>query len=190
MFSKRVIALPLLAGVLLSLPACGSDEPAAEAPAAVESAKPTLEPTPEPTLEPTPEATPEQVASVIAGQVGEWSEVIDGAFDCRWFGTIGTESLAEGLDAMTCYTREITMGLTAASAVEDLEALDVPVSMSDLVASTSSTLSAIADIDLESVCGPAMELPSDSKQCRNALGERNTQYTLLKNDLAAWGPYL
>lgn len=93
-------------------------------------------------------------------------------------------------DRLSCYTREVTIGLTAQTAIKDLDALALPPSLESLVVETKEELAAVAGIDLETKCGPAMEDFKPSHKCDLALGERYGEYLKLKTILDKWKPYL
>lgn len=157
------------------------------------AAQPTeVAPTPSASPVETPaEATESQVASVIAKHAPDWQETIDGAYDCRFTWVLGADSgdvLTDG-EAFVCMMQETTIGITAQTAVRDLEALSIPSSMEELVDETVSVLTLIGDTDLESLCGTA-DYPADTDECNGALSSRLTAYSLLEDALAAWSPYL
>lgn len=179
--------LALMAAVAVALAGCGGSEDtetAAESPTPSETTTTTATPIPTDT-----EATPEQVASVIAGQESDWRETIDGAGECRFLNVMG-EGPADELQLTTCYMGELTMGVSASGAIRELNSLDVPGSMSDLVEETVRILQAVADVDLEGACGPAFSTPVDTQECSDALGSRNVLYGLLGTTLDKWRPYL
>lgn len=136
------------------------------------------------------EATPEQVASVIAGKQADWREVIEQAGTCRMNWVMKSEDLAETLNRKSCYTREVTAGLTAQAAIRDLGRLTVPSSMTTLVDKTTAALQQVIDVDLESACGPASGEPSGTDECNKALGQRMWAYNSLGDALDMWAPYL
>lgn len=144
---------------------------------------------PSPTPTESPEATPEQLASVIAGKEAEWREVIDAALDCRFDWTLADPADAAEVNGITCYLRELTIGYTAATAIDDLANLTPPASMESLVTATNEALTTIRDIDLEAACGEPVSLPDRSEACTSALGLRSSAYTNLESVLDQWGPY-
>lgn len=93
-------------------------------------------------------------------------------------------------ERMTCYTREVTAGMTAQTALRELDELNVPESMSPLVAETQVALEDVADTDLESECGPPMSEIKESRRCDRALGSRMGAYQRLESVLDRWSPYL
>lgn len=179
----RHLALVAVAAAI-GLAGCGGSETtetAAESPTPSETTTTTA-----PTAT---QAAPEQVASVIAGHESDWRETIDGAGDCRILKAMASTTVDE-VSLMSCYTREVTMGITARNAIRDLNALDVPSSMAPLVEETTRALQAVADVDLEAACGPPMDRPNTTDECSLALGERFVLYGLLESALDKWRPYL
>lgn len=177
----RVAAIVLLMG--LSLTGCaGSGQeasPADSTPKAPETPRAT------PTA-----ATEAQVASVIAGYERGWRKVIKEAGGCRWDYTMKDPGALAKAKRMTCYMEEVTAGTTAANAIRDLDTLTIPDTMTSLVDETETALQAVADVDLESVCGPVMSEIKDSGKCNRALGTRFWAYSQLEQALDKWSPYL
>lgn len=171
--------------VVVSLAGCGSgSESTSSRPStSTTSATPTSAPTP--TL-----ATPEEVAVVIAGNQDDWREVIDGAGECRIRWVMAQDDPVESAQRLACYTREVTAGLTAQTALRDLEHLNAPPSMTTLVETTTEALQQMADVDLEAVCGPAPSEPNGTKLCNEAMGQRMWGYNRLEKALDMWTPYL
>lgn len=136
--------------------------------------------------------TPEEFASVVAANESDWREVIDGAFDCRYIWVFESDraDTVTQLDALSCYMREVTIGLTAQNAVEELDALVAPPEVFDLVAETTVALEEIVAVDLEAVCGHASGGRNDSAACTTAIGQRNLAYMSLEQALDGWRPYL
>lgn len=134
------------------------------------------------------EATPEQVASVLAEYDTDWREVIDGAIDCRFTWTLDDTATGQ-LEGMACYTREQTMGITSQLVVRDWGEMEIPASMTDLVADTVAMLGLISEVDLAAVCG-AEAVPAATQECTDALGSRNFAYSALGGQLDKWKPYL
>jgi hypothetical protein len=178
-----IIRLALIVRALLvPVSACGSGADSGDRASAPESS------TPSKTEEAT--ATPEQVASVIAGAENDWREVIDEEFDCRFSWTMQQDDPADKANRMSCYMREVTVGITAQNAIEALARLKVPGSMTSLVNETTTALDSVAYLQLEAVCGDALDGPQDTKACNGALGQRMSAYTTLKTVLDKWSPYL
>lgn len=147
--------------------------------------------TPSPTPTPTASAATEaQLASVIAGYQRDWREVIRNASDCRFDLAMQDSGGIAKAARLSCYTDEITIGLTAASALEELAAMSAPDSMTALVDETTAALQGVAGVDLETVCGPAMSEIRGDKKCRTALGTRMWAYDDLDTALDRWSPYL
>jgi hypothetical protein len=140
---------------------------------------------PEPTEPPT--ATPEQVASVIAEYETDWRETTEGAGSCRFLWSFPSGSIADEIEGMSCYLVEQTIGSTSVIAVRNLDALDIPDSMIDLVVETRIALTAISDVDLPAVCGTE-EVPANETTCNTALGSRMQAYLTLEGVLDSWGP--
>ncbi|SFR79530.1 hypothetical protein SAMN05428970_2574 [Agromyces sp. CF514] len=91
---------------------------------------------------------------------------------------------------MTCWITEQTMSITTETALRDLDALEVPPSMVDLVTDTKTDLKGIVAVDVTSVCGDAPEGPVESDACNAALGQLNMLYVGFESTLDSWGPYL
>lgn len=144
---------------------------------------------PEPSPSAVAYATENQVASVIAGYEPDWREVIEDSANCRFLWVLGGSTFAEEVEAMTCFIQEKTMGVTAQIVIRDLGKLEIPPSMAELVGDTNVQLQAIADIDLELLCG-SEDVPSDAAECTEALGSRNFVYGVLDGTLDKWSPYL
>lgn len=187
MTTRGIVRLTaILAALLVAVSACGSGAD----PGDREKASASKGPTASETAEAPATATPEQVASVIAGRESDWREVIDEAFDCRFSWTMPEDDPADKADRMSCYMREVTAGITAQTTIEALAELNVPASMASLVDETNTVLHSVADVQLEAVCGDALDGPKDTKACDLALGERMGAYTALETVLDKWGPYL
>jgi hypothetical protein len=62
--------------------------------------------------------------------------------------------------------------------------------MTSLVSETTAALHGVADVQLEALCGEALDGPQDTKACDSALGQRMAAYTTLETVLDKWGPYL
>ena len=167
---RRIVALSI--GSLLLLAGCATPQPNTE-----------VSPVPD-----TSEATTEQVASVLAAYEPDWREVIDKAGECRAIWSFGSTP-ADDLQGMSCYLREQTIGNTAQLVIRDWGELEVPSSMTDIVADTEAILQQVAEVDLTTICG-ADEAPAEEKTCNEALGSRNFLYSLLETQLDAWSPYL
>lgn len=136
-------------------------------------------------------STEKQVASVIAGQEAGLRKAIDGGGKCRiLMVTARDDSPLDQANVLSCYTDEVTAGLSAQIAVRDLGKLTPPESMKPLVDETVTELEAIGLVDLETACGPAMTKPNLSEDCNRSLGIRMMQYTRLKTILDKWRPYL
>lgn len=173
--------------ILVALAVGGCAAPSTVAPASEPPATPTAE---TPTHSPTPgAATPEQVASIIAGEEPDWREVIDDAFDCRYLWVIGGEDAIDDAEAMTCYLRELTMVSTTGTAAKELQELDLPSEMEDLVSETLWSLSEISTVDLEGTCGGG-SVPNDSAECTKSLGTLSGAYLRFEKVLNSWRPYL
>ncbi|MGH8894421.1 MAG: hypothetical protein ACRDWY_14120 [Actinomycetes bacterium] len=143
------------------------------------------------TPSPTPSAATEaQVASVLAGYEKDWREVIDKAGECRFSLTMKDPGPLAEAERLSCYTREVTAGMTAQTAIRDLDALTMPDSLTSLVSETEAALQAAADVDLESLCGPPMSEIKDSRKCDRALGTRMWAHQQLDTALDKWSPYL
>ncbi len=126
---------------------------------------------------------------MIAGGEEKWREVKEKSGKCRIGYVLKDKSGMLEIERMTCYTKELTAGVTAETAVRDLQALDVPPSMEGLVDETVAALQMLVDADLENACGPAMSEPKDSEACSSALGTRSMGYQLLTSALDKWKPY-
>lgn len=176
----RVAAIVLMG---LSLTGCAGDGQEASASSSTPTASET--PSPSPTA-----ATEAQVASVIAGYEKGWRKVIKKAGDCRWDYTMKDPGPLAEMRRMTCYMEEVTAGTNAGNAIRDLDALTVPDTLTSLVDETETALQAVADVDLESVCGPVMTEIKDSGKCDRALGTRFWAYSQLDKALDKWSPYL
>jgi hypothetical protein len=178
-----VAVIVLLMCVLLT--GCGGDaqEASATDSTAAEAASET--PSPSPTA-----ATEAQVASVVAGYQKDWREIIKKAADCRWDYTMMDRGVLAEANRMTCYMQEVTAGTSAGNAIRDLDALTIPDSLTSLVSETETALQAVADVDLEAVCGPVLEEIKDTRKCSRALGTRYGAYQDLDEVLDKWGPYL
>jgi hypothetical protein len=166
-------ALPALA-VLLALTGCSASPTAAETTVGTPSSAPT------PTY-----ATENQVASVIAEYETDWRETMDEAGGCRFDWTMSPGSIT----GFACYLNEQTMSTTSELVLLDLDALDIPPSMTALVADTTAVLQLIVDKDLKGNCGEAEE-PADTQECTDTLGGLNFLYNTLEGRLDAWKPYL
>jgi hypothetical protein len=86
--------------------------------------------------------------------------------------------------------QEVTAGTTAGNAIRDLDSLTIPESLTSLVSETETALQAVADVDLEAVCGPVLKEIKDTNKCSTALGTRYGAYNQLDEVLDKWGPYL
>ena len=98
-------------------------------------------------------------------------------------------TLAE-IERLSCYTRETTAGVTVQTAIRDLDALTIPDTLASLVSESEAALNAVADVDLEALCGPALSEIKDSRECDRALGTRMIAYDQLETALDKWSPYL
>lgn len=171
---KKIAALALL----LVLTACGG------APAPAE-ATPSTSPSPTVTV-----ATEKQLASIIAGFEHEARETLDGAAGCRARWVLGDwDDPVESAAMMVCFSREVTLGVRAKSAADELEALTPPEPMADLVRETVGALRRAGN-NLEADCGLEMTKMSRTSECRMALAYRFQAYAPLNTVLAKWKPYL
>ncbi len=135
-------------------------------------------------------ATPQQFASIIAGQESDWREVIKDAADCRYLWVLGTSTVSDKTEAMTCYVREATIVMTTGTAAKKIRALAPSSDVQPLVTQTLVALDAISLVDLEGVCGePFGDAPKETKKCNAALGELFSNYGTLKKVLDEWKPY-
>ncbi|TQO23770.1 hypothetical protein [Paramicrobacterium agarici] len=175
----RRLIIPALAASILLTGCSSTTEPATE--------QETETSTPAPVVEDS--ATEEQIASVIAEYEPDWRETIDGAGDCRFLWVMGGDSPADDMNAMSCYLKEQTIVTTAQLVVSDLEALDIPESMSSLVTNTTNVLTSIGEVDLVGVCGED-DVPADTDECTDTIGTLNGLYMQLDSTLNSWSPYL
>lgn len=136
------------------------------------------------------EATPEQLASVIAGELSFFREVIDKAGDCRFLWATGGSTTIEEIEASTCYVDEVTSTLRAEITARDLRELTPPASMQSLYADTLSVLDDLAAVEIESTCGDPFDGPIDTEECSQMLGSLYNHYNTLDRILESWGPYL
>lgn len=128
-------------------------------------------------------ATQEQVASVIAGEEFTFRDASDDFFDCRYSYTID----AEGIEALTCTTRQKTVVVTAQIVAKDLRELSPPESMEPLVEETLAKLDLIGGVDMDA-CGDAPTL--DDESCSTELTALDVYLDSLTGTLDSWGPYL
>lgn len=156
--------------------------------AAPHSTQPVTE-SPTPSASTPSTATEKQVASVIAGYETAARKVAEDAGECRLLSVAGKGALDE-TKLITCYTGEVTLGLSSVTTARDLRGLTPPSSMTGLVSETLDKLDAIAGVELEDKCGPALEVPNHSKSCMNALGVLYGEYLSLSTLLDKWKPYL
>jgi hypothetical protein len=148
--------------------------------------------TPTPGTETAPQtATPQQFASIIAGHESDWRKTIKGAADCRYLWVMGAEDAMEETEAMTCYVREATIVMTAATAAKEIRELEPSNDMASLVTDTLAELDAISAVDLEGACGEPFDddAPNDTKKCTAAIGSLYGNYVSFKKVLDAWKPY-
>ena len=148
-------------------------------------------PTP-PSPSPTPTvsvATEKEVSSIIAGLDPAARKVIDDAFECRMLAEIPERDYVEEATLMDCYIREMTIGLSSASAARELRKLEIPAGMQGLVDETLEVLDEIRAIDLQAECGDVR--PNiDDKDCTSALHKRKLSYWTLETVLDKWSPYI
>jgi hypothetical protein len=129
-------------------------------------------------------ATEKQVASVIAKHETEWRDVIETAATChaQYAGNPGS------LAADDCYKAEVKMGMTTEQAVQELNGLTIPSSMTSLVDDTTSILTEIGGVGLIAACGAQPNVDSD--KCLTVIQQLNGYYPELSSELDAWDPYM
>ncbi|MCS5721084.1 hypothetical protein N1028_02380 [Herbiconiux sp. CPCC 203407] len=144
--------------------------------------------TPTPTPTPTPEfATEAEVASVIAKRATDWRETLDGAFECRTVWVLGEGPLDE-MKGTSCFMEAKTINITAELALDDLDALAIPPSMTTAIADLRVPLSGLKSIDLEGLCGTGSE-PTSEDACNKALGAQNFHFSQLESALDGLSPW-
>lgn len=200
--SRGLPAIIAAVATLLTVSACSSGEDettdaastaqsSSAAPPSPDAATPSPETSPEPPVDEPVTATPEQLASIIAERESGWRETIDEAYECRILYVLtDIDDPARSAQRTSCYWDEITIGLEAGTTGNDLGEHTPPDSMIELVDETRAVLTTIADIDLETECGPMSEPPPDTEECNLALGQRVLAYQDLESVLDSWGPYL
>lgn len=196
MTSRQVLAVATLA-LTLGLTACSSGDSTETGTTATSDAQTTSQapaaatPTTDAAEAPTAvEATPQQLASIIAGEVPFFREVIDNAGDCRFLWVTGGSSAIEEIEASTCYVREVTATLRAEITARNLRELTPPASMQSLYDDSLSVLDDIGGVEIEAACGDPFDGPIDTEECSQTLGGLYNHYNTLDRVLASWGPYL
>lgn len=185
----KILTGVAVAALVASVTACsGSDIPTPAGPTTTTAAGSATTTTSTPTPTET-HATENQVASVIAGYEKGWRKAIDGAGNCRimWMET-SPDPLTDA-QRTTCYAEEVTAGTSAKNALRDLDALSIPPSLEPLVDETKRSLTSLADVDLETHCGPSFQDIKQTPECDKALGAAMTAYFTLGGALDKWGPY-
>ncbi len=167
-----------LAGVVLVISACDIDD-------GTSAGKTDASNPPSPSY-----ATEAEVASVIAGVEQSLRSTADEAADCRILYVMGdTTDPLDKAEMMACHSDEIAAGQTAERVVAELTELEIPPSLTDLATETEGALAGIANIDVESACGPPMRVPKNTDSCSTAHAQRMSAYAEMETALDMWTPY-
>lgn len=136
-------------------------------------------------------ATEAQVASVIAEFEPGWRDVVAEKIDCQLTWEIASQdptNLEANMKGLNCMSSIHTMVTTTGTAIIELDKLEIPPSMQDLVSETKGDLSKISSSGVEMKC----DLSGDSaeSECELPMLQFVVGSMRLENTLNAWGPYL